>query len=182
MEERLEEKLTNFFWKNSYRLMGILCVCATHGFSLTAFKILVWCSTFAALITTCFGVYLFGFFFGAVCPLPINVYFFLQVRKVSSHYFFKSIFCPFFSLLLLGPYNVNINMFDIVSEVPKLPSFKNFFLGVPVMVQQKRICLGIMRLWVWSLALLKRLTIWHCSVAQCRLRTRLRSCVIVAVA
>ena len=54
--------------------------------------------------------------------------------------------------------------------------------GVPGMVQQKRIRLGAMRLWVPSLALLSGLRIWRCHELWCRLKTRLGSDVDVAVA
>ena len=53
---------------------------------------------------------------------------------------------------------------------------------VPIMVQQKWIRLGTMRLQVWSLVLLIGLRIQHCCGLWCRLQMRVRSCVAVALA
>ena len=53
---------------------------------------------------------------------------------------------------------------------------------VSVVVQQKRIRLGTMRLWVRSLALLRGLRIQHCRELWCKLQIWLRSCISVAVA
>ena len=53
--------------------------------------------------------------------------------------------------------------------------------GVPVMMQQKQIRLGIMRLWVRPLALLSGLRIQHCCGLWGRSQTWLGSCVAVAV-
>ena len=39
-----------------------------------------------------------------------------------------------------------------------------------------------MRMWVRSLVSLSELRIWHCHELQCRLQTRLRSCIAAAVA
>ena len=50
------------------------------------------------------------------------------------------------------------------------------------MVQLKQIRLGTMTCWVQSLTLLCGLRIWHCYELWCRLQTRLRSHVAVAVA
>ena len=58
---------------------------------------------------------------------------------------------------------------------------KNNSLGVPIMVQQKWIWLGTMRVRVRSLASLSGLRIWHCHELWCRLQTRLGSDVAVAV-
>ena len=51
--------------------------------------------------------------------------------------------------------------------------FKNIVLGVPIVVQWKRIWLVSMRMQVWSLALLSGLGIWHCSELWCRSQTLL---------
>lgn len=46
--------------------------------------------------------------------------FLLQVREVFILYFVKYIFYPFLFLLSFwGPYNVNVNVFDVVPEVPQ---------------------------------------------------------------
>ena len=50
---------------------------------------------------------------------------------------------------------------------------KHIWGGVPVVAQQKWIRLETMRLWVWSLASLSGLRIWHCHELWCRLQTRL---------
>ena len=55
-------------------------------------------------------------------------------------------------------------------------------MGVPIMVQQKRIQQGTMRLWVQSLALLSGLGVWHCHELWYRLQTQFGSGVAVAVA
>ena len=52
---------------------------------------------------------------------------------------------------------------------------------VPVVAQWKRIWLGNMRLWVWSLALLSGLRIWRCYELWCRSPTWLRSGTAVTV-
>ena len=53
--------------------------------------------------------------------------------------------------------------------------------GVPIMAQRKWIRLEPMRLWIWCLALLSRLRIWHCHGLWCRLQTWLVSGIAVAV-
>ena len=53
--------------------------------------------------------------------------------------------------------------------------------GVPVLAQQKQIQLGIMKLWVQSLALLSGLRIWRCHELQCRLQMHLGPDAAVAV-
>ena len=53
--------------------------------------------------------------------------------------------------------------------------------GIPIVVQQKGIQLGTMRLQVQSLASLTELRIWHCHELWCRLQMQLRSRVAVAV-
>ena len=65
------------------------------------------------------------------------------------------------------------------SKIPlnTLPNFR-----VPVVMQQKRIQLGTMRLKVQSLASLSGLKIRHCCELWCRLQTRLGSRVAVALA
>ena len=55
-------------------------------------------------------------------------------------------------------------------------------LGVPILVQQKRIRLETMRLQVGSLALISELRSWHCPELWCRSQTWLRACIAVAVA
>ena len=60
--------------------------------------------------------------------------------------------------------------------------YKKFTFRVPVVVHQKRIQLGTMRLCVQSLVSLSGLRIWHCHEQWCRLQMRLRSCIAVTVA
>ena len=52
-------------------------------------------------------------------------------------------------------------------------------MGVPVVVQRKRIRLGTMRWWVQSLASLR---VQHCHELWCKLQTQLGSGIAVAVA
>ena len=59
---------------------------------------------------------------------------------------------------------------------------KNNKIGVPVMMQWKRIRLGTMKLWVRSLASLSGLRIPHCCDLWCRLQLWLGSGMAVAVA
>ena len=73
---------------------------------------------------------------------------------------------------LAGPYKRR-TYFNFIS--------KKITRGVPLVAQQKRIRLGTMRLRVRSLALLSELRIQRCCELWCRLQTRLRSCVAVAV-
>ena len=54
-------------------------------------------------------------------------------------------------------------------------------IGVPIMEQWKRLQLGPMRLRVQSLALLSGLRIKHCRELWCGLKTRLGSCIAVAL-
>ena len=59
---------------------------------------------------------------------------------------------------------------------------ENIKFGVPIMVQQKQIQLGTMRLGVQSLALLSGSGIWRCRELWCRLQKRLGSHVAVTLA
>ena len=79
--------------------------------------------------------------------------------------------------LLSGP-SVKVLSF-LISSLPPPPQFRNIILpgGVPIVVQQKRIQLGTMRLQVRSLASLSGLMIWQCRELWYRSQTRLRSCV-----
>ena len=58
---------------------------------------------------------------------------------------------------------------------------QNGVLGVPIVVQQKRIRLGTMRFRVQPLASLSGLRIQCCRELWCRLQTRSSSCIAVAV-
>ena len=61
-------------------------------------------------------------------------------------------------------------------------SLTNAYIGVPVVVQQKDIRLGTMRLQVPSLASFSGLRIQHCPELWCRSQGRLGSDTAVAVA
>ena len=61
-------------------------------------------------------------------------------------------------------------------------SKRYMYPGVPVSAWRKWIWLGTMWLWVWSLALLSGLRIWHCRELRCRSQTRFGSVVAVALA
>ena len=63
-----------------------------------------------------------------------------------------------------------------------LHGIKDTDLGVPVMVQRKRLWLGTMRLRVQSLASLRGLRIWCCCELWCTSQMRLGSGIAVAVA
>ena len=60
--------------------------------------------------------------------------------------------------------------------------FKGIIIGVPVVVQWKRIRLGTMKLWVRSLVSLSGLRIQRYRELWCRSQTRLGSGVAVALA
>ena len=71
---------------------------------------------------------------------------------------------------------------DLRSYGRTLLAFENGLSGVPAVVQQKRIRLGTMRLWVPSLASLSGLKIWRCHELWYRSQRQLRSGIAVAVA
>ena len=54
--------------------------------------------------------------------------------------------------------------------------------GGPIVEQRKQVGLGNMRLWVRSLASLGGLRIWRCCELWCRLQTRPRPRIVVALA
>ena len=110
---------------------------------------------------------------------------------------------PFLSLHLLHPQlspqvmsnpsfhlfkpKVLVSAFTPFSDTTCLPlyfcwCFQNISRGVPVMVQWKRIRLGTMRVWVWSLASLSGLRIWHCHELWCRSQMWQGSGIAMAVA
>ena len=60
--------------------------------------------------------------------------------------------------------------------------FIKAYLEVPIVAQWKRIWLASMRTQVWFPASLSGLRIWYCRQLWCRLQTRFRSWVAVAVA
>ena len=68
-------------------------------------------------------------------------------------------------------YSLSVNL----SEYLNFLWFTFHVRGVPVMAQWKWIQLGTMRLWVWSLASLSGLRIWHCCELWCRSQMWLRS-------
>ena len=77
----------------------------------------------------------------------------------------------------------------ICCSIRELQMFVNFVdlkkksnLGVPIVVQWKRIQLVTMRFWVRSLATLSELRIQHCRELWCRSQTWLGSCIAMAVA
>ena len=71
--------------------------------------------------------------------------------------------------------------FNFLPEFSSLDNLKKYISGVPIVVQQKQIWLGTMRLKVRSLVLLSGLRIWHCLERWYRSQARLRSGIAVAV-
>ena len=59
--------------------------------------------------------------------------------------------------------------------------FQIVYVGAPVVAQRLRTWLVSMRMWVWSLASLSRLRIWHCYKRWHRLQKQLKSDVAVVV-
>ena len=79
---------------------------------------------------------------------------------------------------LFGPWVDNVMCWY---KLPHKREIEVIWLGAPIVAQQKRIRLGILRLWVQSLASLSGLCIWHCHELWSRSQMWLRSCVAVAV-
>ena len=75
------------------------------------------------------------------------------------------------------------NIFNIFSFPSKLPTGDPEIMrqGVPIVVQWKQIQPVSMRMWVWSLASLSGLRIWHCCELWCSSQKLLGSCFGVAV-
>ena len=104
----------------------------TCCFSLAAFNILSLCLVFVSLISICLGVFLLGFIlYGTLCAcwtwLTIS---FSMLGKFSTIISSKIFSYPFFFLFFFGdPYNSNVSVFDIVSEVSdtNLGSFHSFY-------------------------------------------------------
>ena len=88
-------------------------------FSLVPFTILSPSLIFVSLITVCLGVFLLGFILpGTLHFLDLVDYFLSHVMEFFSYYIFKYFlrsFLPLFSFW--DPYNVNVGMFSVVSEV-----------------------------------------------------------------
>ena len=78
--------------------------------------------------------------------------------------------------MTVGPRNPTLG------HVSRKCSFKKVKCRIPVVVQQKRIQLGTMRLRVQSLTSLSGLRIWHCHELWCRLQMWLESGIAVALA
>ena len=104
--------------KSTDNLMGIplYTICC---FSLAAFNIFSSCLIFVSLINMFLlcGTLYFGY------------YFLSHVREVFDHNLFKYFLRPFVLLFFWDPYNSNVGMFNIVSEVSEtvLISFHSFF-------------------------------------------------------
>ena len=86
---------------------------------------------FVSLISMCLGVFLLGFIlYGTLCLLYLIEYFLFHVGEIFNYTLFKSFLMPFLFLFFFwDPYNSNIGVFDIVSEVSEtiLISFHSFF-------------------------------------------------------
>ena len=85
---------------------------------------------FVSLISMCLGVFLLGFIlYGTLCLLYLIEYFLFHVGEIFNYTLFKSFLMPFLFLFFWDPYNSNIGVFDIVSEVSEtiLISFHSFF-------------------------------------------------------
>lgn len=56
-------------------------------------------------------------FWNSLGFLHLDVCFLAQIREIFIHYFFKYVFCPFFSLFSFWDpsYNLNVVLLDVVS-------------------------------------------------------------------
>ena len=111
----------------------------------------------------------------------------LYLPRYLPYHIFCSCFIPevqvslcYQFLLARTSSNLSFRAYLLVKNSLSLPSSKNV-LGVPVLVQQKRIWLGTMRFQVRSLASLTGLRIRPCYELWCRLQTQLGSSVAVAL-
>ena len=75
-----------------------------------------------------------------------------------------------------------IHDFKYIFLLQYVPMIKTYKVGVPIVVQQKQILLGTMRLWVQSLASRSRSRIRHCHELWHRSQTWLGSGFAVAMA
>ena len=107
------------------------------------------------------------------------MWWFRVVRLLTWHLASKSEY-----LKMISP-NVQIFIQPLLANVHWLKqvmwTIQNLCVGVPVVVQQKWIQLGTMRLQVRSLASLRGSRIWCCCELWCRSQMQLRSCVGGAV-
>ena len=108
-------------------------------------------------------------------------------------HFLIGLFC--FILFCIKPYEMFIYFRAISSVLSALDTFsflflsannhltltRNYFRGVPIVVQWKQIRLETMKLWVQSLALLNGLKIWRCCQLRCSSQRWLGSRIAVAV-
>ena len=64
--------------------------------------------------------------------LDLGGYFLPHFREVFNYYLLKYFLIPFLSVFFWDSYDLNVAVFDIVPEVPKvvLVSFNSFFLSV----------------------------------------------------
>ena len=92
---------------------------------------------------------------------------------------------PNVTVISTSIFNVYLRLYcsTIMSSTKsKITRYKKSKKGAPIVAQQKWIQLGTTRLWVWSMASLSGLRIWHCChELWCRSQTRLRSGVAVAL-
>ena len=110
--------------------MGIT-LCVICCFSLSAFNIYSLCLIFINLINVCLGVHHLGFIlFGILWVSWTWVAISFPILGKVSAIISSSVFSwPSFCLCLLGLYDLNVGMFNIVSEVSEvvLISFNSFF-------------------------------------------------------
>ena len=86
--------------------------------------------------------------------------------------------CLSIIILNISGLNVPTKRYRVVNQIFKKRSLQ----GVPIMVQQKQIRLGTMRLWIQSLALLGGLRIWRCHELWYRTQMQLGSGIAVSLA
>ena len=83
---------------------------------------------FESLINMCLGVFLLGFIlYGTLCASWS--YLLSHIREIFNHNLFKYFLSPFLFLFFWVPYNSNIGVFNVFSEVSEtvLNSFHSFF-------------------------------------------------------
>ena len=103
----------------------------TCCFSLAAFNILSLCLVLGSLISMCLGLFPLGFIlYGTLCLMDLTDYFLFHVEEIFTYNLFKIFLKPFLFLFFFwGPYNSNVDAFDIFSEASEtiLGSFHSFY-------------------------------------------------------
>ena len=128
----------------------------TCCFSLAILNILSLCLVFISLISMCLCMFLLGFIlYGTLCLLDLIDSFLFHVGEIFNCHLFKNFHITFlFLFFLCDPYNANVGVFDIVSEVSDtiLSSFHSFyfFSGLqklfPIFYLPEQLCVFLLQI------------------------------------